>query len=65
MPNSILADRTTRQTHLRDRYTVTLLDVARHGSTLIKRVDDVRIKTGDVLLLEVAQSDLQNVLREL
>ena len=65
MPNSILADRTARQTRLRDRYTITLLGVARHGSTLIKRVDDVKIKTGDVLLLEVAQSDLQNVLREL
>ncbi len=65
MPNSILADRTARQTRLRDRYTVSLLGVARHGSTLIKRVDDVKIKTGDVLLLEVAQSDLQNVLREL
>ena len=65
MPNSILADRTARQTRLRDRYTVSLLGVARHGSTLIKRVDDVKIKTGDVLLLEVAQSDLQDVLREL
>lgn len=65
LPNSILADRTARQTRLRDRYTVSLLGVARHGSTLIKRVDDVKIKTGDVLLLEVAQSDLQNVLREL
>jgi di/tricarboxylate transporter len=65
MPNSILADKTARQTRLRDRYTVSLLGVARHGSTLIKRVDDVKIKTGDVLLLEVAQSDLQNVLREL
>ncbi len=65
MPNSILADRTARQTRLRDRYTITLLGVARHGSTLIKRVDDVKIKTGDVLLLEVAQSDLQDVLREL
>lgn len=65
MPNSILADKTARQTRLRDRYTVSLLGVARHGSTLIKRVDDVKIKTGDVLLLEVAQSDLQDVLREL
>ena len=65
MPNSILADKTARQTRLRDRYTVSLLGVARHGSTLIKRVDDVKIKTGDVLLLEVAQSDLQVVLREL
>lgn len=65
MPHSILADKTARQTRLRDRYTVSLLGVARHGSTLIKRVDDVRIKTGDVLLLEVAQSDLQDVLREL
>ena len=65
MPNSILADRTARQTRLRDRYTVSLLGVARHGSTLIKRVDDVKIKTGDVLLFEVAQSDLQDVLREL
>jgi len=65
LPHSILADKTARQTRLRDRYTVSLLGVARHGSTLIKRVDDVKIKTGDVLLLEVAQSDLQDVLREL
>ena len=65
LPHSILADKTARQTRLRDRYTVSLLGVARHGSTLIKRVDDVKIKTGDVLLLEVAQSDLQNVLQEL
>jgi di/tricarboxylate transporter len=65
LPSSILIDKTARQIYLRDRFNVALLGIARHGSTLTKRVDDIQIKIGDVLLLEVAQADLQNVLQEL
>ncbi|MBI4258255.1 MAG: SLC13 family permease, partial [Thaumarchaeota archaeon] len=65
LPTSVLIERTARQIHLRDWLNVTLLGVARHRATLTRRVGDVRIKVGDVLLLEGAQADLATVFQEL
>lgn len=65
LPNSMLVDKTARQVYLRDRFNITLLGISRHGSTLTKRIDDMRIRTGDVLLLEAAKTDIQSTLQEL
>lgn len=65
LPDSRLIDRTARQVGLRDHYDVALLGIARNGSSLTKRIDEIRIHLGDVLLLEVAQADLNQTLQEL
>jgi di/tricarboxylate transporter len=65
LPDSMLIDKTARQVGLRDHYDVAIMGIARHGSTLTKRVDDIRIKFGDVLLLEMANADLHRTLQEL
>jgi di/tricarboxylate transporter len=65
LPDSALINKTAKQMYIRDRFNVTLLGIARHGSTITKRVAEIRIKLGDVLLLEAAEADLQNVFEEL
>lgn len=65
LPNSVLIDKTARQVYLRDWLNVTLLGIARHGSMLTRRVDDIRINMGDVLLIEAAEADLPHAFQEL
>ncbi|PIW33024.1 MAG: hypothetical protein COW27_02105 [Nitrosopumilales archaeon CG15_BIG_FIL_POST_REV_8_21_14_020_37_12] len=65
LPDSPVINKTAKQLRLRDHFDVSLLGISRHNSTLTKRVDEVRIKIADVLLLEAAQADLQNTLQEL
>lgn len=65
LPDSSLIGRTARQSSLRDHYSATLVGIARHGSTLTRRVDEVRIRAADILLLEAAQADLHAILQEL
>lgn len=65
LPESPLNGKTARQVSLRDHHNVSLVGIARHGATLTKRVDEVRIKIADVLLLEAAHADLHSMLQEL
>jgi di/tricarboxylate transporter len=65
LPDSTILNKSARQLYLRDHFNVSLLGIARHGSTLTKRVDDIKIKIGDVLLLETAQSNITNTLQEI
>lgn len=65
LPDSTLIDRTARQSRLRDHYDVALLGIARHGSALTRRIDEIRINSGDVLLLEMAKTDMNQALQEL
>jgi di/tricarboxylate transporter len=51
-PDSPVADRTASGLRLRDRYGVNLLAVARHGRRVPERLSRVRIRAGDVLLLQ-------------
>lgn len=64
-PGSRLAGRTPAAVRLRTIYRVNLLGVARHGRKTQVRLRDVRFQTGDVLLLQGGQPDLETVCNEL
>jgi di/tricarboxylate transporter len=52
LPTSPLVGRSAKQIRLRQRYGVNLLAVSRQGTSLRKRLAEVEIAAGDVLLLE-------------
>ncbi len=52
MPNSILPGSTARSLNLRSNYGVNLLAVARQGQVIRNRLDRIRFRAGDVLLLQ-------------
>lgn len=60
--NSELKDRTARSLNLRSQYGVNLLGVAREGGRLRARPDSIRLRPGDVLLLQGRMETLQEVL---
>lgn len=60
--NSVLEGRTVRSLKLRSRYGVNLLGLSRSGGRLRSSIDSIRIKTGDVLLLQGPGDTLQEVL---
>jgi len=51
-PNSMMIGGTVRSINLRAEYAVNLLAVSRQGVVLRKRIDNIRFKIGDVLLLQ-------------
>lgn len=51
MANPMLAGRTAKEMELRQRYGVNLLAVARQGARMNKRLRDIRLAQGDVILL--------------
>lgn len=65
LPGSPLIEKSARQLFLREWLEITLLGLARHGSALTRRVGDIRIRMGDVLLLEGAEANLSFVFQEL
>lgn len=65
LPDSPLLNKTAREFNLRDHFNLVLVGISRRDSTMTKRVDDVRLKTSDVLLLEVEQADLEKTLQEI
>ncbi len=64
-PNSILVGGTARSLNLRAQYGVNLLAIARQGDFLWNRLDKVRFRTGDVLLLQSHVETLREVLSTL
>ena len=64
-PRSPVAGRSPKELRLRTLYRVSLLGVARHGKRPDVRLRDVRFQPGDVLLLQGARKDLDNVCSEL
>ena len=60
--NSVMEGRTARSLSLRSRYGVNLLGLARQGGRLRTEPDRVKLKTGDVLLLQGPLVTLQEVL---
>ncbi len=64
-PGSPVAGRSPKQLRLRTLYGVSLLGVARHGNRPDVRLRDVRFQPGDVLLLQGARKNLDNVCSEL
>ncbi len=51
-PDSIITGRSASGLRLRTRYGINLLAVSRHGRRTIKRLRSIRIRAGDVLLLQ-------------
>ena len=58
LPNADLAGRTATDIRLRTRYGINLLAVSRQGRSPVGRLRNIRIKTGDVLLMQGAPSAL-------
>ncbi len=63
--NSSLDGRTARGLHLRSRFGVILLAVSRQGRRLRARIGDIRLRTGDVLLLQGPKEELPETLTEI
>lgn len=63
MANSLLLYRTAAGLSLRKRYGVNLLAVSRQDTLLKKRLDRIRFKMGDVLLLQGESDKLSDVLQ--
>lgn len=52
MPDSIMLGGTARSLNLRSNYGINLLAISRQGKVVRKRLDSIRFRTGDVLLLQ-------------
>lgn len=64
-PRSILSGRTPAQLNLRWRYGVNLLAVARQGFRVRGRFRDLKLRTGDVMMLHVPSDNASEVLSSL
>jgi di/tricarboxylate transporter len=62
MPDSLMVGKTVRVLNLRTLYSINLLAVARQGTQLRARLSNIRLQTGDVLLLHGRTEVLQEQL---
>lgn len=60
-PTSDLAGRTLRDIHFRDTFGLTVLAIWRHGAPVVRRVDQVALEFGDVLLLQGAEKNVSHL----
>ncbi|WP_376088977.1 SLC13 family permease [Roseomonas sp. CCTCC AB2023176] len=65
MPASPLVGRTPQRLRLRDTHGVNLLAIARKGRPVAERLKEVRLRVGDVLMLQGAADTMPTVLRDL
>jgi di/tricarboxylate transporter len=65
MPNSLMAGGTARSLDLRARYGVNLLAISRQGKLLRTRLDRIRFRTGDVVLLQSHAETMRNMVETL
>ena len=68
LPGSWLIGRTLRGTRFRERFGVQVLAINRHGETLRRKISQIKLKFGDVLLVEgraeaLASLDLERTFR--
>jgi di/tricarboxylate transporter len=68
LPGSSLIGRTLRGSRFRERYGVHVLAINRHGETLRRKISQVALKIGDVLLVEgrteaLASLDMEHTFR--
>ena len=61
-PGGMMEGRSPASLHLRSRYGVNLLGVARHGARVRQRLSKIRFRAGDVLLLQGREDALQDAL---
>lgn len=52
MPSSILAGKTPKEVYLRNRYRISLIAINRHGQTLRNELSEVKIQSGDILVVQ-------------
>ncbi len=65
LPESKLAGGTVERAGMRWRYGVNLLGVARQGTRIKQRLRDIRLRAGDVLLLQGPADNIYEALRNL
>ncbi len=51
----------TRDIHFHDRYRVSIFAVQRHGSHLREKVEDLKLRSGDILLVQGTPGDLATI----
>lgn len=52
LPRSPLIDRTLKKTRFRDRYGMQVLAMNRHGKNVLRKISQIPLRAGDVLLLQ-------------
>lgn len=65
MPNSLLVGNTAKNAHLRENHSSNLLALGRSGKLLQQRMRDARIRSGDVLLMQMPRDAMSNIIAEL
>lgn len=58
LPSSPLIGRTLKKARIRDRYDLQILAIYRHGETLQKKLSQIILRVGDVLLIQAHQANL-------
>ena len=64
-PDSTLIGDSARRARLQDEYGVKLLGVGRRGERITQRLREIRIRAGDVLLIQAGEAALPDFLRTL
>lgn len=59
MRDSRLAGQTLKSVRFRQSYDLTVLAINRHGETFIKKLSDVMLKFGDVLLVQGSRTEIE------
>jgi di/tricarboxylate transporter len=65
LPDSRLVNSTIKQTNIRWRYGINLIGVARQGARIKQRLQNIRFRAGDVLLLQGPSENIHEALRNL
>jgi di/tricarboxylate transporter len=64
-PGSMLIGKTAARLALHERFNVNMIAVSRSGERLTKRLRDIRLYAGDVIVLQGPMPEMSEVLREL
>ena len=65
MPDSSLVGRSLRQLNFRRRYELTVMAVSRQGEPVLRRLAEVRLREGDVLLIQGNRQRIDTTLPEI
>jgi di/tricarboxylate transporter len=60
-PRSAAEGRTLRELHFRTRYRLQVLGIRRHGQALHERMRDIRLRPGDLLLVQGTTEELSSI----
>ncbi|MEX2514370.1 MAG: SLC13 family permease [Cyclobacteriaceae bacterium] len=65
LENSPLVGQTAASIHMRSRYDVNLLALARSNKTILQRIDHVIFETGDVLMLQGRSKEMADIFNDM